>query len=273
VIMPLRDRKSKAGALHYFYSYIPYDSIYLDSGFSYGLDSQVTENGRPLICLAGTINHEIIFFSCNNFALMKSKLLHPGGDVAKTLDHFSSLIRSSGSDTKGLILDVRGNPGGDLADLNFLFGQLLDEPLLFGYVQYKRGTGKEDFTPWMKAFVNPESTQKKIEFPVVVLADVYSASLSESLVLAVRAFPNGKFLGETTWGATSPVVDRDVFQSGSFSIENFMEVRASSCRFKDLNGNIVETVGIAPDVEVLYTHDAYEAGIDLQLEKAIELLK
>jgi hypothetical protein len=111
-------------------------------------------------------------------------------------------------------------------------GQLIERPLHFGYTQYKADNGKLDYTPWIDAFVNPAPNSKAIKLPIIVLADNVSASLSEAVVMAILTLPNGIVIGETTWGATSPETDLDAFNAGGFTINGFLSVETSSCKFK-----------------------------------------
>jgi len=264
-LYPLLERKKAGHTLHPHYSYLPYDTIYLDAGFKIGYDSTLAQ---PLLCLSGTIGGDLLYFSCNYFKLAQSYYALPNGSIRNSLNYFFEQVRNP--ETKGIIIDVRGNPGGDLTDLNFLLGHLIDQPLHIGYSQYKLDSGPEDYTPWIKAYVNPVAEGIKNELPVTVIADNYSASLAETLVLAVRAMPKGVFLGERTWGATGPIVPEETYHSGSFEIKNFMYVRSSSCRFKGLDHTLYESVGIAPDIFIPYSEQAYADGTDLQLEAAIE---
>nr|WKN36117.1 S41 family peptidase [Tunicatimonas sp. TK19036] len=270
-INPLLERRTKANKLHYFYTYLPYDTAYLDSGYALGLDYTNSGFNNPLIVLCGTINQDIIYFSCNYFGLVKSYYTNPTGDVYKVLEHFFSLLETL-PNAKAAIIDVRGNPGGDLADLDFILGRFVDKPLHFGYSQYKRNDGRLEFTDWINAYITPTVEGKKTSVPLAVLADNYSASLSETFVMAIQSMPNTLFLGERTWGATGPIVDQEIYESGSFKVENFMSVQASSCKFKSLDNQIYESNGLIPDIIMPYSSEAYVSGIDLQLEKILELL-
>jgi hypothetical protein len=272
-INPLMDRRKASGELHPLYSYRPYDTVYLDAGFKLGIDAGKSFSLSPLICLSGTIDHKILYFSCNQFSLAQSYYDNPSGGVKMALDYFFDQLQNTSTSINGLIIDVRGNSGGDLADLNFILGRIIEKPLHIGYTQYKRDRGRKDLTPWIKAFVNPLPGAKTFRLPIVVIADNYSASLAETFVMAIRAVPHGIFVGERTWGATGPVVASDVYQSGSFEVGDFMSVQASSCKFKYLDNIIYEGRGLTPDVSVPHSHDAYEAGVDVQLEKAISQIK
>ena len=116
-------------------------------------------------------------------------------------------------------------------------------------------------------------TPRIMSWPIVVLADHYATSLAELITSAVQAFPKGTFIGETTWGATSPVVPSEVYASGSFEIGNFMRVQLSSCQFIALDGQSYEGLGLVPDIFIPHDAEAYFTGGDPQLEYAIEFLK
>lgn len=269
-INPLFSRKQKSDTL-YSFSYLPFDTIYLDSGFKLGYDRVNMKFNTPLISLCGLIDDQVIYFSCNYFGLTNSFYKDEGGEISVTLNYLFNLLSEPNRKFKGLILDVRGNPGGDLIDLNFLLGNLINEPLHIGYSQYKRGYGRLEYTNWIGAYINPNNTNIP-DIPIVVLADRNSASLSEGLVLSVQAMPKGIFLGETTWGALGPLIDHEIYIGGSFEVENFMKVRTSTCKVKSIDHMIYESVGIYPDVFVPHSIAAYSEGVDIQLEKALELL-
>ncbi|HEY4785602.1 MAG TPA: S41 family peptidase, partial [Bacteroidales bacterium] len=205
VISPAYVKKQKQAGFHYQYYYMDIDLNYLDSGYYVAYDYSNIGNGQPLTVVCGTINNEILYFSCNFFTLMKSYYSNSDNSIKQILNYFFRMLSEEKSNIKGVIVDVRGNPGGDLGDLNFFMGHFIEEPLHFGYIQSKSGNGRFDYTPWIKAFVNPHADGHKFEKTIVVLADNYSASLSEALVMAVCSLPNGIFIGENTWGATGPL--------------------------------------------------------------------
>jgi carboxyl-terminal processing protease len=91
--------------------------------------------------------------------------------------------------------------------------------------------------------------------------------------LAIRSLPNGVFVGEKTWGATGPITAENVYNSGQFNVGDFMTIQASSAQFKYLDGTIYEGEGIQPDIIVPFNKSLLDAGVDLQLEKAISLIK
>lgn len=270
---PSLERKQKTGRFHYPYSYFTVDTHYLDKNFILGFNNNFSTGGVPLTALAGTINQSILYFSCNRFDLLKSYVSPVPNDIQPVLQYFLNKVKNSSVDTKGIIIDVRSNQGGDLSDLNFILGNFVDKPLHFGYTRSKSGNGRLDYTPWIKAYINPEPGAKRVTVPVIVLADNISASLSEAAVMAIHSLPNGIFVGETTWGATGALTDEVVYNAGSFTIDNFLSVQTSSLQFKYLDGKNYEGKGFPPDVLVPFDLTALQRDVDPQLEKAISLIQ
>jgi C-terminal processing protease CtpA/Prc len=181
---------------------------------------------------------------------------------------FGQLQNSSGA-LKGIIIDVRNNPGGEIEDLNFLAGKLVGAPLLFGYSRYKSGDGRLAYTPWIQADVVPPEANKAVTIPITVLADNYSVSLAELFAMVIHTLPNGKVVGETTWGATGPLTDNVVYNDGQFDVGSFLSVYTSSAGFKYADGRRYEGKGFPPDVAVPFDPAALSAGHDPCLEKAL----
>jgi hypothetical protein len=273
IINPALTRKQKTTSFHYPYSYFKIDTSYLDKNYLLGFDNSNSFNGVPLITLSGTINQNILFFSCNHFALFKSYQSNITNGVKPVLQYFFNKLNNLPISIKGVIIDVRSNQGGDLSDFNFLLGRFIDKPLYFGYTQSKSGNGRLDYTPWIEAYVNPQPNAKQITIPIIVLADNVSASLSEAVVMAIHSLPAGKFIGEATWGATGPITSEEVFNAGQFTIPNFMSVQTSSCKFKYTDGKIFESKGFSPDITIPFNMNELSNGKDSQLEKAISLLQ
>lgn len=269
-IVPAFAKKQKRSDYHVLFNYYRVDTNYLDTGYQLG--SSYSASNIPVTVLSGTIDNNILFFSCSSFALYELYNSKSGNQVHEALQFFFNKL-SSGADIKGIIIDVRGNQGGDLGDLNFFVGHFIDKPLHFGYTQTKSGNGRLAFTPWLKSYVVPEPDGKKIDIPIVILADMYSASLAEAVVMAFKVFPKCTFIGETTWGATGPIVNTDVYNAGQFKVENFFNVTMASCKFKYIDDRIYEGIGFHPDITVPFDENVIINKKDTQLEKAINILK
>lgn len=273
MVYPSLQRKQGLSGFHYPFSYFKVDTNYLDKGFIFGTDNTFSTGGVPLTCLVGTINHSILYFGCNTFNLLKSYTSKKENQVQPVINYFFESLKHLSINIKGIIIDVRSNLGGDVSDLNFMVGQLIGKPLHIGYTQYKSSSGRLDFTPWINTVVNPAPNAKTIALPIIAMADNTSASLSEAVVMAIHSMPNGIFIGETTWGATGPLISEEVYNAGQFTISNFLSVQTSSCKFKYLDGKSYEGKGFPPDINVPFNLSEMQNGRDIQLEKAIEYCK
>ena len=151
---------------------------------------------------------------------------------------------------EGLIIDLRSNPGGNLSTVCDIARQLLPEGVIV-YTEDRDGN-REDYTC---------DGQNKIDIPVVVLVNQYSASASEILAGAIKDYNLGKLVGKTT-------VQR------IFDLRDGTAVKLTVSNYFTPNGINIHGVGIEPDVEVEYDAEAYaEDKTDTQLNKAKEVMK
>lgn len=155
---------------------------------------------------------------------------------------------------KGLILDLRNNPGGNVSTVVNIAEQLLPEGLIF-YYEEKDGTRTE-----FKASGDHEFTE-----PLVVLVNGYSASASEILSGAIQDSGIGTILGTQTYG-------KGVVQS-IYDLKDGTALKLTTAAYFTRNGNDINHKGITPDVVLEFDTDAYQKdGTDNQLEKAESLI-
>lgn len=172
-----------------------------------------------------------------------------------TTDQFTDAYATiKGNKAKGLIIDLRGNPGGNVDTVVAVARQILPKGLIF-YTENKEGKREE---------YSCDGTNV-IRIPLVVLVDGYSASASEILSGAVKDYGIGKLVGTTTFG--KGIVQRVI----SLSDGTAMKLTESS--YYTPAGNNIHKIGIEPDVEVEFDSEAYyNDGVDNQLEKAVEVV-
>jgi hypothetical protein len=266
-ISPSLDRKLVSPGFRNPWSYTNIDTGYLDKGFLTG--SYVTADNLTLNAVCGTIHQNILYFQCNRFALKEAYTASGSNSIRTVLNMLFDRLQNSSGALKGVIIDVRNNPGGKIEDLNFLAGRLVGTPLLFGYSRYKSGDGRLAYTPWIEADVVPPAANAAVTVPITVLTDSYSVSLAELFAMVIHTLPNGKVVGETTWGATGPLTDNAVYNDGQFDVGNFLSVYTSSAAFEYVDGRRYEGKGFPPDVAVPFDPTALSAGHDPCLEKAL----
>lgn len=271
-VQPALDRKLRNPGFHSPYFYSTVDAFrYLDSTFVYGYDS-TTNPGQTTFALAGTINKNILFFSCSAFELAAAyQSANPNG-VKPVLQYFFNYLQNPPTGFRGVIIDVRGNGGGEIEDLNFFVGRLISAPLKIGYTRYKNGNGRLDYTPWIDATITPQPGSRAVTQPIVVLADNFSVSLAELTTMAIHTLPNGKFIGETTWGANGPIAPNQFFNGGQFTAANFLYAYTSSSMFKYLDGNIYEGKGFPPDIPVTFNTRLLSRGDDPAMDAALNFI-
>ena len=175
-----------------------------------------------------------------------------------TTDQFAeALAMAKGSDMKGLILDLRANPGGNLNTVVDIARMMLPEGMIV-YTEDKNGKRME---------YTCDGT-RQLEVPLVVLVDMNSASASEILAGAIQDYGIGTLVGTTTFG--KGIVQQVIpFQDGS-------AVKITVSGYFTPQGRNIHKVGIEPDITVEFDGEAYyntEDHYDNQLEKAKELLK
>ncbi len=172
-----------------------------------------------------------------------------------TLDQFvEAMAVLRGSGMQGLILDLRGNPGGNLTTVCEIARQLLPEGLIV-YTEDKAGN-RTEYTC---------DGQKEMKEPLVVLVDSGSASASEILAGAIKDYGTGTLVGTTTFG--KGIVQRII------SLTDGSAVKLTVSSYYTPKGNNIHKVGIEPDVEVPFDAEAYyEDEVDNQLEKAVEVM-
>jgi carboxyl-terminal processing protease len=217
-------------------------------------------------------NKNILYLEYSSFQLQSEYygLNNTSKPVKPVLDHFFQYTKDPSID--GLIIDLRGNPGGSVPDLDFLIGRLITSPVHVSYTRIRNGNGRLDFTPWVKGYMHPQPGSSNFTKPIAILVDNYSASMSEMTSMAVKAaFPKSKLVGETTWGGTGQIPSSDTkYLGGQFTAANFVHVYCAGVEFRDINLVSYENKGLTPDIQVAYDTTAIKNNIDVQLDKGLE---
>ena len=177
----------------------------------------------------------------------------------KTDEQFAEMVEQLQTQgAKGLIIDVRANPGGLLTTVVNLLDQVLPEGLLV-YVEDKYGN-RDEYT----------SDAACLDMPIVVLTDEHSASASEIFAGAMKDYEYATLVGKTTYGKgivqnLIPLSDGDA-------------IKITVAKYFTPKGNDIHEIGVAPDVEVEYEYSGpeeedYNKQYDSQFLKALEIMK
>jgi hypothetical protein len=217
-------------------------------------------------------NDGILYFYFTSFHLLKNLEKNDNDDMLRVWNYFVTNLHAP--DIKGVIVDIRGNGGGQVRDLSFLWGKMFSKGKhQIGYNKQKMGDGRLEFSPLMPFYLygDPE-IQRDLEIPLVLLVNNFSISCSETSALFVRSLPNGHLVGGTTWGGQGILTDNSIFNAGQFATLGINLSYTPSMQVLDLNRESFEGKGIAPDYYVPFDYEKFSQGIDTRLEKAIEII-
>lgn len=175
-----------------------------------------------------------------------------GKDFVKALNELTS------EGVKGIILDMRGNPGG-VVDAAVEIGDAILPKTSFVTLKDNKGEVVQDY----------KLDDSYNDIKMVVLVNEGSASASEILAGAIRDLDRAKIIGKTTYG-------KGVVQN-VMSLPGGDGLKLTTSEYFTPSGESINKKGIVPDIEVDLPDDVEGIGIDYkdtdtQLQKAIEVI-
>ena len=182
-------------------------------------------------------------------------------------------------DTSGVIIDLRGNPGGFSADTPYLFGSLSSDDFVYMQERIKTGDNRLDYSPWIPLRFQSAAEAMDPDIPIAVLANNGSVSNSEVMLLIFRELQKqGRaigIIGGTSAGAFGAVVDDDsVYNAGQFSVDPFITlVYTPSVQHAASDGRFYEGIGIPPDIPIPFSYEDFTGNADSRLEKAFDFIR
>lgn len=177
-----------------------------------------------------------------------------------TYDEFKKALNNlKEKNVKGLIIDLRGNPGGTVDSVEKIANELLPEGTI---VSAKNRDGQVVF--------DYKSDKEYVNLPMAVLINGGSASASEILAGAIRDFKMGTLIGEKSFG-------KGIVQS-VFPFPDGSGLKITTSEYFTPSGENIHKKGIKPDIKVKLPENVKGIGIeylntDSQLKKAIEVLE
>lgn len=171
-------------------------------------------------------------------------------------NHLNKLLKN---DIKGLVIDVRDNPGGDYNQVVAIADRLLPEGVIV-YTEDRLGN---------KIYEKSDATELSI--PIAVLVNGNSASASEVLAGALKDYGKGVLVGTKTFGK-GLVQEVKTLSDGS-------GIKLTVARYFTPSGKCIQDIGIEPNKEV-FSNEKYKEFVaseipredDIQLKTAISLL-
>ncbi|WP_213996016.1 S41 family peptidase [Tepidanaerobacter syntrophicus] len=159
---------------------------------------------------------------------------------------------------RGLVIDLRDNPGGSLDETVKIADEILGEGLIV-YTEGKNGNRLGEYF----------SDESKASVPITVMVNENSASASEILAGAIQDHKAGKLVGAKTFGKGSV---QEVF-----SLEDGSGMKITIAKYYLPSGRCIDGKGIKPDFSVKNPEGSNSFDLskekDAQLLKAIEVTK
>jgi len=180
-----------------------------------------------------------------------------GDDVAAFIAALDELKQEGAC---GLVIDLRGNPGGLITDVVAIADEILPEGLIV-YTQERSGARKEYF-----------AEGDYCDLPLAVLVNGMSASASEILAAAVQDYDRGAVIGTQTYG-------KGIVQSMMEFAADGSGMQYTFAVYYTPSGVCIHEVGVSPDIVVeegegsILLSGQPDAWNDPQLRAAMEYLK
>jgi hypothetical protein len=181
-----------------------------------------------------------------------------------TLDDFGSVVDQL-MDTRGLIIDVRQNTGGLMANIGKVLSRFIVSPLAYMPAFTKGGV------PYNKDPIQPNATEPRYVNSVIVLISGTTISSGELFAELMGQLPTVTILGDTTVGGGCNDIAEDIEGDYVLPSRKYIHVGTTyACRF---DGVPIDENGIPPDIRVAQTEADIRSSRDKQLEYAIGMLK
>ena len=182
------------------------------------------------------------------------------GDIKKAMDRFQA------QHVKGLILDLRGNPGGLAAMAIPVAAELVTTPTSLGSMLMRDNTRTDTVATFSQTFaVQPAPGRKPYAGPLLILTDEGTASASEILAAGLQEAGRARVVGDASLGAVLPSVVE--------SLPHGAVMQVVVADFKTPKGVLLEGRGVQPDQRVLETRAAFASGHDPVLDAAVAALR
>lgn len=167
-------------------------------------------------------------------------------------------------DKKGLIFDIRGNPGGSIGNVDAIAERFVSEDIEIGKSRIKSGPGREDYRDETLTLKFNKKLKNNEKTPIILLTNRNCYSAANFFTMYMKALPQVTVLGDKTGGGGGiPVVS---------DLSNGWKVRVSASQTLDKSSFNIEN-GVPPDVKLDLNKNDENIGKDTILEGALSKLR
>jgi len=175
---------------------------------------------------------------------------------------FGQIIRDmKDQGVTGLVIDVRGNGGGDSNPIPALLSDFTSDEIFLGSYVEKAGPGHNEVTPLLPAVTSP--TAYDFGLPVVMITNRQGYSATSYFAAMAKEIPSITVIGQTTGGGAGGNL--------GFQLSNGWVIAVSVSDFIDTAGSSIE-LGVEPDIAVVNSKTDLAVGTDKMLEYAVGMI-
>ena len=234
--------------------------------------------------LVGLTYDDVLYIAFSGFSLndrITDENPSQASEIKALLCVYQSLLKENEAkgQLNGLIVDLRGNGGGDPTDFNILWSPLISEQMAVAQMRTKQSDNRLSYGSWHD-FLIGASAEKRFDKPIAVIINSMSASCSEISTMFFMAFrekynADVRIFGATTLGANGLLDDiSQPFNAGIFSIEPYIvEVYTPSMQTRYIDGTMYEGIGITPDQIVEFNYGQFTKGNDARLHSVLSWME
>ncbi len=180
-----------------------------------------------------------------------------GGSRERLVAEFDAALESIG-DAPGIILDVRGNGGGNSLTASEMAGRFMNETFSYAQESYRQRMPDRFWLSDSTRVVSPRAPYD--DRPLVILTDARVVSSAEEFVLMLVDSGRAVMIGRTTAGGTGNPI--------AFMLAYGGELRFSTGDLRRVDGSRLEGAGVAPTMQVEWTLEDVREGHDPDIAAA-----
>lgn len=243
------------------------------------------ENTGNFVLVAGITDDNILYLGFSNFlfqTFLEGNKYGEYNDLVEIMDEVSNRILDPES-LAGVIIDIRGNGGGNVMDLHWLWSDFTNVPVDYIQLRTKKDGNRLDYTGWytQSVMASDSGATKVFDKPIALLVNGRSVSCAEMTTMFFKELRDShgadvNIIGDQTFGGHGPLSDESLFGTGSFTINEDLEnntylsfTYTPMAEARCLDGVIRECVGIEPDdTSVEFNLRDFENGKDARLKHA-----
>lgn len=247
-------------------------------------DMKYFNTSKGFHIVLGRNSEGIVYFSFSGFNFY-NYFDEDAGDngVVKIVRDFFTLI--SDEETKGVIIDLRGNTGGFITDMSNLWTAFMPsdiDSVTIGYTRRKASENRTDYNAWIPFVINRSDLFEYGNFnkdlPIAIILNGSSISCAEMSTCFFMALRDDygydvRLFGEPSCGGMGSLNydSEEMFNGGISSISPYVSLlNTPYCQMKYLDGICYEGKGLPVDENVSFDPDAFDNELDPRLSATLE---